>query len=216
MHEELDDNIIVQEPAISELKKHKSCVGRSCLQGCGCFVFLFILILIFLKINLSPQTKQLKDLPKKFTENFTLYDEDNIEKITYTAGKTKHRLVEYSAYVPKLIISPIAIYLDNKNNKQIDWWLEFKKFMFKPITDKRDTVKIEWHLIPSDVGFLLDYYQKELKKHNFKILAQSSNENTYQFSFQKNEIDGNLVIYDSLSTPEVDYLTLTININLDN
>jgi len=209
------DKIEIKEPPLEELSKKRSCFKRTCFTGCGCVVILFIISLVFLKLTLGPKSKELKDLPEKFSSSIPVYDPDSIEVINYTAGKDRSTSIEKIAYLPKLIVSPAILWLE-RENKNKSTWEKFNQFMKKPVTDQRDIIEIEWKLLPADVDFILDYYKNELKRQSFMIGLESKTDEIKQFTFKKDNIDGALLIKDFKNTPQTDYMDLKVNINISN
>jgi len=216
MRQEID-KIEIQEPPIEKLAKKRSCFRRTCTVGCGFIVLIFALSLIFLKFTLGPKSKQLRDLPEEFTQEIPIYDTENIETITFTAGKERGKNAEIIAYIPKIIISPIALWMDKNETAKNDQNTlgKLREFIEKPITDKRDIIKIEWSLLPADRKFLIEHYRNELEKKSFNITLESKNQETEQFTFQKDEIDGVVFIHDDPKTTETDFMSLTVNMIID-
>src|SRR3989339_712357 len=222
MRQEID-KIKIKEPPIEELSKQRSCLKSTCAGGCGCFTILFIISILLLKFAFGPSTKELKDLPESFTTKIHIYDASNVEKITQTSGKEKSKKIERAAFLPKLVLSPFIIYFDkdfkyiprtkpeNEDMTNID---KLVAFMQKPLSDERDTYKIEWIELDATQDFLLEYYQTELKKKGFEIEQESHNKNIKEFVFSAKDehVDGVVYTIDSPETKYTDYLSITVNL----
>ncbi|HLD31664.1 MAG TPA: hypothetical protein VJB37_02095 [Patescibacteria group bacterium] len=219
------DKIEIQEPPIQELKKGRSCLTRSCFTGCGCLFFFIAASLVVLTFTSSPRPKELKVVPTHFPADVPVYDRDNIEKITFVSGKEKARGLEAVAFIPKVILSPLIIALNKgltprdlisgKEEIKISTesgWRQFITVIKKPVADHRDQVKIEWLDLPADPKFVYNYYQDELEKKKFSITELINTKETKQFSFQREKIEGALLITDDPDQPGTTAVTLTTNI----
>ncbi|MFA6427008.1 MAG: hypothetical protein WCW16_00975 [Candidatus Magasanikbacteria bacterium] len=223
MRQEID-KIEIKEPPLEELNKKRSCLKRTCLTGCGCFTILFIISLLIIKFTMGPQAKQLRELPNTFIKTIPIYDKDNVETITHTSGKERGRGVEAAAYIPKLIISPVVIFLDTEHKyvpvlyteePGMTNWQKFIAFMARPIADHRDVFKLEWLNLSASQNFILEYYQKELEKNGFTIMNVSETDTIKQFTFSKDKTDGVLYTMDNKETKFTDYISLTVNIPIE-
>ena len=223
MRQEID-KIEIKDPPLEELNKKRSCLKRTCITGCSCFVIMFLVSLVLLRFTMGPRAKELKDLPQSFIKNIPIYDIEGIEKITYTSGKERGRIVEFTAYIPKLVLSPFVVYFDKEYkyipiydsaNRDVSNWEKFIAFLSKPIADHRDILKIEWVKLNAKQSFVVEYYQTELKKQNFEIGLKSKNDNVIQFTFTKDNIDGVVYTMDEGDTEGVDYVSLTTNIPIE-
>ena len=210
------EQIEIKEPPIKELGKKRSCLKRTCLTGCGC-IFIFIIASIFLlKFATGPRTKKLDEVPNNFPESIPLYDSDNIQEISFTSGKEKGRIIEITAFVPKLILSPIILGLDKKtdtNTKKTDGWQNFVDLMKDPIVDQRDTTVVEWTEMPAEPWFVQSYYETELKNSGYTTERDNEENNTIRkLDFELDEIEGILQIKDDPTQSGTDYVSLTIKI----
>ncbi len=220
------DKIEIKEPPIEELNKKRSCLKRSCLTGCGCFALIVILSLVLLRFAIGPRTQEIKDLPDTFTTFIPIYDTDSVESIKLTSGKERGKRIEIAAYFPKAILSPFIIYFDKnctyiplsdqKNCNDLTTWQKFSSFITDPITDKRDVYIIEWTELSATQDFIIEYYQTELRKKEFNIGLLSEHDKIKQFTFSNDTIDGLLYTMDDQTTKNTDFISLTINIPLEN
>lgn len=223
------EDIQIKDPPLEELSKQHSCLRRTCLS---CLSFLLVLLaisLLILKFTLGPKNQTIKTLPPGLTKSLPLYDTDNIDSITVTSGNERSRGVELAAFVPKLVIAPIILTLDRRSDfvhlyrpdieveigQQPTTWGKFMTLMKTPVGDHRDQLRIEWNNLPADANFINEYYTTELKKHDFVISSESQTDQIRQFTFSKNDIEGNVYIQDNPATPETDVVSLTVNMEID-
>ncbi len=215
------DKIEIKEPPIEELSKKRSCVFRAILTGCGCFVLAFLVSLIILRFSVGPRTKEIGDIPPEFKNIVTIYDFDGVEKITYTPGKERGRIIESAGYIPKLIIAPFIMYFDKEykyiplpadERASAGYWDKFLAFVKDPITDHRDVYVLEWQSLPAEEDFIEEYYRKGLEKLEFTIHTETKDKTHSQFFFTKEEqeIEGTLRIVDEKIDNGTDYVSLTV------
>ncbi len=216
------NNVEIVEPPIGELTKKYSAfsaIKRACFTGCGCLVFVIIGIIIFIRIAMGSGPETLSSVPANFPSNIPLYDQDNIEQITFISGKYKNRGIEIAAIFPKIILSPLLITLDknSQNNADTDKLTSITnlwKMISAPVSDHRDTVQIEWRELNADPYFIIGYYKTELKKDFYNIDVESEGENVQQFSFSKDDITGSMYVQGAPGQG-ADYAVLTVNLQTD-
>lgn len=218
------NNVEIVEPPIGELTKRYSAfstIKRACFTGCGCLVVLIIGITVFLRLALGSGPQTLKKIPDNFPADIPVYDDHNIEQITFVSGKYKNRGIEIAAFFPKIILSPLFLTL-NKNNQNTDsadklasvknLW----QIISAPVSDHRDTVQIEWRNLDAEPSFIINYYKTELKKKDYNIDVESEGQAVRQFSFSKNTITGSIYVQgDDTVKPGTDYVVLTVNLSAD-
>ncbi|MFA5211550.1 MAG: hypothetical protein WC414_03540 [Patescibacteria group bacterium] len=226
MRQEID-KIEIKEPPIEELNKKRSCVKHACFTSFIFFVFLFIVSLTILKFTAGPRSRELKDLPDVFIKQIPLYDIDSLESITYTPGQEKSKKAERIAYIPKLVLSPFVIYFDKEykfipiediKNKEdlakLTKWDKFKRFLFKPIMDHKDTYIIEWKNLPAKQSFIFDYYKNELRKKDFQIKNEIQRDNIKSFIFSQKEAEIEGIFYsdDDATTNFTDFVSISVDL----
>lgn len=215
------NNVEIVEPPIGELTKKYSAfstIKRTCLSGCGCLILLIIGIIIFMRLALGSGPQTLKKIPDNFPTNIPVYDENNIEQITFVSGKYKNRAIEIAAIFPKIILSPFLLTLNkneqntndtNKMTSVTNLW----KIISAPVSDHRDTVQIEWRNLDATPSFIINYYKTELKKEDYNIDEESKGNNTQQFSFSKDNITGSIYVQGNEEIKAgTDYMFLMINL----
>lgn len=221
------EQIQIQDPPIEQLTRKNSCAKRSCASGFGCIVIFLIFALVMLKFSTGPKIKTIKIIPTNFSKSVPLYDTDNITKILYASGKEKSRFVEVVVFLPKLLLSPMVLMLDNNvalqkttdtNGRLIIpksiTWNDWVNYMREPITDKRDIIQIEWSALPAEPKFINNYYRTEMLKNKFKIEDTVVNGNIRQFHFslETEGLTGVVYIVDDPQTTGTDLVSLTVNV----
>lgn len=219
------NSVEIVEPPIGELTKRYSAfsaIKRTCFTGCGCLVVLIIGITLFLRLALGSGPQTLQNVPDNFPNDIPVYDEDNIEQITFVSGKYKNRGIEIAAFFPKIILSPLFLTL-NKNEQDASdtgklasvknlWTI-----ISAPVSDHRDTVQIEWKNLDAEPSFIINYYKTELNKADYKIDVESEGKAVRQFSFSKDTITGSIYVQgDDTLKPGTDYVVLTVNLGQEN
>ena len=211
--------ITIQEPAIGELGKKKSCSKRACASSCGCFALFLIISVLILKFTSEPRPKELKAVPTNFPKNVPVYDRDSIEQITETKGHEKGRAMEIVAIGPKIVLSPILLFIDKRvthdTSTSSTYWTRLVALVKEPIADHRDTVEIVWTDMPAEPNFVTEYYEKELNKQGYSWKNISETTSTRQYSFHKDRVDGVLFIDDKNRAKGTDFATLRIDYPAD-
>ncbi len=210
------DAVEIKEPPLQELNKKRSCLKRSCMTGCGCIIIFLIACLVILKIASTPPTKELKQVPERITSNLPLYDEKNIEKITFTSGQERGQVIELAAYVPKLVLMPFILMLEKyqpaesaSSTQAINWQAAIELFK-EPVADHRDITNIEWKSLDASPRFIMDFYRGELQKRGYSITVTADTQNTRQFSFKKNDIEGAIYLKNIPGKEGTEYVLMTI------
>jgi len=214
------DDIKIIEPPIGEIAKKQRGWKKACFTGCGCSLIFLILIIIGIKIAMGPGPKTVKELPDNFPKDIPVYDQNNVEHITFISGKYKNRGLEIAAFFPKIILSPLLISMDSSKSATSDqnWHGKLKNMwevIATPVGDTRDTVIIEWHNIETNKNFVVNYYKTELEKSNYKIDLTSEGGDTEQFSFSREDgLSGSFYAEDSdKERTGTEKIILTVNLN---
>lgn len=220
------DNVEIKEPPMEELGKKHSCLRRTCATSFGCFIVLILVSVLILKFAIGPKVRELKDIPSQFAEHVPLYDSENINTIKITKGQERNRGAEYIAFLPKLVISPVVLVLDNgdsfiqNNNPSTSTIKEdltakekFVAFMKTPVADHSDEYVIEWKNLDAEPSYIEEYYRNELAEAGFQSNLSSRTQTMRNFTFSKYGIDGVLYIKDHNETEETDMVELTVKID---
>lgn len=221
MRRNIIDNVEIVEPPLEELTKKRTGIKHACIFGCFFLVLIVVGLIVFVRIFAGPGPKTLSHIPDNFPKDIPIYDPDSLEKISYISGKYKSRSIEMAAVVPKIILSPMLITLNQdtsdapatteKQNFKNIW-----KIITTPVGDHRDTIQIEWKNLGAEPSFVISYYKTELRKKGFNIDVESKDtpNEAQQFSFSHpNGITGSLYAKgNSYSTPGSEYAILTVNL----
>ena len=221
IREEAIKDVEIVEPPIQELAKKNRWMGKACLSNCGCLLLSVAFIIIGARLFVGQGPKTIKALPSDFPKAVPVYNEYNIEKITYTSGRYKARAMEIAAFFPKIILSPIFINTaktDRQTSDQLgqreNMGRELWRVLTKPVGDDRDTVQIEWRRVPSDIKSLILYYQNKLTEAGFTIDEKNKGNDYEQFSFSRNDGISGAVSARKNSTDQekiIDYGFLIVN-----
>jgi len=160
------DEVQIQGPPIDEIQKRSSCIKRSC----GTLLIFLIIILLFLSLVIhfivKPHAKDVGSLPKDVPQDIPLYDSENLDSITYTPGDERGQTIELLAFVPKAILSPLILTIENAdvaagaNTETL--WESFIRIIGIPIADHRKVVTIRWSQLQATPLFIQTYYQTAL------------------------------------------------------
>ncbi len=209
------EDIEIKEPPLQELNKKRSCLKRSCLTGCGC-ILIFILVSVgIIYFAANPRKKELREVPAHFPADIPIYDKDAIHSISFVSGAERGRWIELAAYVPKVIVSPLLIALENDEPTPASserTWEKFIRVIEEPVSDRRDYVVIEWSNVSAQPKFVDAYYQNALKKADFSLSSIIDGEGMKQFSFQKDNVDGSFFYKDDPKSDGTD--TVVLNVRL--
>lgn len=171
MHRQ-DDIIEIQGPPIDEIQKRSSCLKQGCLSVL-LFISITLLFLVLLVIFfVKPNSENLNKLPEKFPDSIPMYDEKNIERITYISGEERKQAIKLLAFVPKAILSPLIIALENADMATgadtENLWESFIRILGTPLSDHRDIVTITWSELRANTQFLYSFYKINLIDKGFR------------------------------------------------
>lgn len=208
-------DIEIIEPPIQELKKRGPWLTTACMSGCG-FILIFVIgIIIGIKIFIGAGPKELKNLPDNFPSDIPIYDQYNLDKITYISGRYKSRSMEVSALFPKLILSPLILNENDQqsgeNKKSIirELWQTFAE----PVGDTRDTVQIEWRGISSDEKTMISYYKNQLENAGCAIESETAGATFSQITFKRDDgLSGTIYVQPGEKKKTISYAYLIVNL----
>jgi hypothetical protein len=220
------ETIEIQEPTIQTLGKNRSCLKRSCFGGCGCLFLICIAFLLMVRLLAVPNLKELKTLPDSFpSELVPMYDKENIERISYLSAKEKGNTLERLAYIPKIIITPLYLMVEQylpsnyqilSDTRDLSGRERFTQIINKPLFANNSTFTIEWTHLSARPSFIKEYYTDELTKTGFTVTStpvtpQYSEEIT--FTHTTEQINGTLRIIDPSPTDRgTDEVILELNL----
>ncbi len=209
------EDIEIKEPPLQELNKKRSCLKRSCLTGFGCILIFLLVSVGIIYFAANPRKKELKTVPANFPSEIPVYDKDAIHTITFISGQERGRWIELAAYVPKIIVSPLLIALENNESNPASperTWAKFLRVIEEPVADRRDQVTIEWSNLSAQPKFVEAYYQSALKKANFSVEPTHDAEGSKQFTFSKDSVDGYLLLQDDAQKDGTDMILLNVRV----
>lgn len=210
-------NITVQEPPMQELKKKGSCAKQSCVSGCGCLVIILLLLLLFLRLFVLSYPKTADTVPQALAKEIPIYHQDSINKIKIVSGQRRANMVNNAAYIPKVLLSPILYIYElyasktNEPNSKVsrkEAWNAFIIALNTDIIDSRDIIEIKWDDEKASPQFILDFYKRQLIKHNYQVESTKP----LEITFTKNSISGYLVIKQKPNSQETDNIILTVSL----
>lgn len=224
MRDDLIKDVKIIEPPIQELSKRKFGFVMACLSGCGCLLLVTVGAIIGLKIYIGQGPQKLKTLPENLPKEIFIYDQYNIEKITFISGKYKSRSLGVAALFPKIILSPLLISLmdgsiggvngdDSSTSSKKAGAYSFWRLITAPVTDNRDSIQIEWRDIQVEPNYMLRVYKNKLQEKQFKIDSESEGKNFQQFTFTRDDgIDGTVYAQHPENGKKIDYAFLLVNV----
>ncbi|MFH1789878.1 MAG: hypothetical protein ABH832_02310 [bacterium] len=199
MRRDIISDVEIKDPPIEELTRKYSAfssIKRSCIGGCGCFVFFIVLIIVLLKLWLGAGPQNVSAVPNDFPQDVAVYDQQNIDEIIYINGKYKNRAISASAFFPKIILSPLISALDSSDvNASLSaspasFFKNMWKVVNSQVSDSRSIVKIKWKDLPANPEFIYAHLKTELQKENFIVENDYSMNNSFGFSFKKDNHSG--------------------------
>ncbi len=219
MRRNIIDNVEIVEPPIGELTKKKSGFKHACAYGCLFLIIIMVAFILFIRFFAGPGPQIIKKVPDTFPQDIPIYDPDNIEQISFISGKYKSRSIEIAALIPKIILSPLLIALNedtpavSTSTKQVTFQ-NIWKVITTPVGEHHDTVQIEWRNLDAEPSFIISYYKIELKKKEFIIEVESEGQGVKQFSFSRADgTSGSVYVQgDENIKPGTDYASLTVNL----
>jgi hypothetical protein len=147
-----------------------------------------------------------------------IYDEDNIDSITYLSGERRQKSMRILTYVPRLLLVPVITLLDidipqEKTGEPSDQnpWQRAYSFVNNREIDARDVITIKWQHLSAEPSFIEAFYRTEFRKASFST-ENASTENEQGLLFHKGPVDGTLRITDRPEIDGTDLLVLTIHL----
>lgn len=217
--------INIQEPPVTELKKQRSCLKRSCVSGCGCIVIFFIAILVLLNLVTGSGFTEVKDVPEFFPADIDLYEAERIDVIKVSDAPVRGGIANVVAIVPKVFLvstymvlgdnapSSIESYYDSVELEPASRWSTFWRLMKEPITPNTRRIEMTWTHLPAEPRFIQEYYQTTLESAAFIITPTAESTARRQLLFEKDDQIGSVIIRDnSPDTAGTDYVQLTVSI----
>lgn len=218
-------HINIQEPPVTELKKQRSCLKRSCVTGCGCIVFFFFGILILLNLLTGSGTHEVKDVPEAFPTDIVVYDAERIDTIHVSDHAVRGELANIFAIVPKAFLvstymvlgdaTPTSIrsYYDTATVENTSTFNTFWRLMQEPLTPESEQIVLTWRELAAEPRFVQEYYVNALETAGYTITVTANTQTRRQLLFEKTPYIGSLLIRDT--SPEskgTDYVEITVSL----
>jgi hypothetical protein len=179
------DEVEIQGPPIDEIQKRSSCLKQGCVSALLVIFGTLLLLIIGMYFFVKPNTKHLDELPKSFPDSVPLYDEGNVDRITYTPGDERGEAVELLAFVPKAILSPLILALENADiatgADTENLWESFIRILGTPVSDHRNIIAVEWSELQANPRFLYSYYKTNLIEDGFIEKTDEKKEQRMRF-----------------------------------
>jgi len=170
------DEIQIQGPPIDEIRKRSSCLKRSCGTLLGIIIVLLMVFSLLIHLVVSPNTKKLSTIPTDFPAGIPLYDNENIDAITYISGKERGQAIELLAFVPKAILSPLILAIESADEAAgadtETLWESFIRILGTPLADHRQVVTIEWSELQAAPAFIQSYYRSALTNAGYEETSE--------------------------------------------
>lgn len=200
-------NIEIQEPPLQELNKKRSCVKRSCATGCGCLAIVILAIALLVKLAANPPQKELSLPPPSFPADIPVYDKDAIHGVVLVSGKSRSRWSQPAFSLLEKGIGRAASFAGSGSAARE--WLEA---VGASLEDRRDSIRVEWKDLTAEPGFVERFYKNELAKSGYAVSDIKGADPRIVFSFQKDAVDGTLVIVDNPDRRGTDDMTIVIRV----
>ncbi|EKD25499.1 MAG: hypothetical protein ACD_80C00044G0003 [uncultured bacterium (gcode 4)] len=166
------DDVQIQGPPIDEIQKRSSCLKKSCGTLLGIIIILLVLLSLLIHLIVRPGTKKLVMLPTDVPTEIPLYDDKNIDSITYTSGDERGQAIELLAFVPKAILSPLILTIESADEAAgadtETLWESFIHILGTPVADHRKMISISWSELQATPSFIQSYYRSALLNEEYE------------------------------------------------
>lgn len=206
-NEDYGEQVEIQNPAMGEIKKTRSCLRRTCFSGCGCAVFALAMVILGVWILIPPQPQKIKELPQNFPSTIPLYKKEDAAEITYLSRARQKRGPETAAYIPKILLAPVLLALDKKEDAS---WRQFKDIIKSPVRAYHERATITWVRLNPDVDFLDEWYSTELTQRHFEIKKEFVSSTMRRITFTHDATRGTITIDDPKEEQGTDQLIINI------
>lgn len=181
MPREMDD-VQIQGPPIDEIQKRSSCLKRSCGTLLGMIIVLLVILSLLIHTIVRPRVKHLVTLPTDVPKEVPIYDQENLDAILYVDGTQRAQAVELLAFVPKAILSPLILAIENADEaagvETESLWESFIRILGTPVADHRNIVSVEWTELQASPSFIHSYYRTALTQLGYAETDERGGERT--------------------------------------
>ncbi|HBB38514.1 MAG: hypothetical protein UV82_C0011G0056 [Candidatus Magasanikbacteria bacterium GW2011_GWD2_43_18] len=195
MHRNTDD-IQIQGPPIDEIQKRSSCLKRSCGTLLGIIIVLLLILSFLIHTIVRPRIKHLAILPTDIPKEIPIYDAQNLDVISYIDGGQRAQAIELLAFVPKAILSPLILAIENADEaagaETESLWESFIRILGTPVADHRNILSVEWTELQAAPSFIHSYYRTALTQAGYT----ETDEHTADSTRFENEREGTTVTVD--------------------
>lgn len=206
-----DRTVEIQEPAINEIKKPRSCAKRACGSSCGCAAIMIVLLAGGMWLFAPPQPEKVTALPDTFPTSFPLYKPESITGITNTSAERKKRGPEAAAIIPKIILTPVFMWLNrSKTDTRTSTLRAIREAINTPITTYTNTIIITWEHLGAEPEFIDEWYYNELSKQRLAVTRISVSSTSRALQFTDTAINGRLSIDDPTPDAGTDLVTMRV------
>lgn len=217
---------VVEEPP---LKNRQSCLWRSC----SLLLFFGALILIFFTLITTfvggPSSKRLASLPSHFPSDVPLYRFPDRSAVNFLPAPEVTSSWQRLALLPRYILGPAILRLypslpaEKREyhgevivGEQITW-NGIKRILRAPrLGDAENLVEISWDNLNDGVRKVSNYYQKNLEQQDYQISQLVKNPEEESFSFQKNNVRGEIKIIFQVKTKEQNVSNIILKVYYPN
>lgn len=207
-----DEPTEIQEPAINEIKKPRSCAKRACSSGCGCAVIMIALIAAGVWLFAPAQPEKATSLPDTFPTDIPLYKAESITNITHLSGDRKKRGPEAAALIPKIILTPALLWLDKPaGGVTTTAWRAIREAVATPIAAYTNTTVVTWERLGAEPDFVDEWYYNEFSKRAFAVTRAFVSSTSRSLRFEKSLINGAIYIDDPTPADGTDHVTIRID-----
>ncbi len=181
----------IQEPAITEIHKKKSCLLRTCISGFGCIALFIIASIFLIKSITHPTEKKLDHIPDHIISYAPLYDTENISYITKRIERSKKSISNQLF----LLIRPSISFLDRNTSLDLHDTLSYSSGEVPYFT-----YSFYWKDLGAKPSFITNFYIQKLIENDFTIVEKKETSGKSSLSFYKNDIRGILSVVHTMQT----------------
>lgn len=221
-------DINIQEPPVTELKKQRSCLKRSCFSGCGCIVFFFIAILVLLNMVTGTGTKEVKHVPDVAPDDIAFYEIERVKSIRISDKPVRGQVATMLAIVPKSILATTYLALGEDSPETISKYYDaveftdesaltkFQRLLNEPLTPERQHIEMVWYFLNAEPRFIQEFYVTELEKADYALTITAASPLRRQILFEKGEVIGSILIQDADTNQQgTDQVSMKISLPLE-
>lgn len=206
-----DRTVEIQEPAINEIKKPRSCAKRACGSGCGCAVIMIAIFAAGVWLFAPPESEKITALPDEFPPSFPLYKAESITGITHISAARKRRGPETAALIPKIALTPFLVWFDKTDARTSTSLLAAIREAIKtPVTTYTNTTSITWDRLGAEPEFVDEWYYNELSKQKLTVTRVMVSSTNRALKFSDDTINGAVSIDDPTPADGTDRVVIHI------